>query len=118
MTNTERKRFLNTHLYLKYSSAIHVILLLFVSIGIWLGLFSKFKLLIFPTLLILVIITPSYFIMPHLIYEDYEASSLSIWNPFKLDSLKHDLFFVVTLGLGPIYLFFKYHSRELKNKNK
>lgn len=57
---------------------------------------------------------PAFMMLPGIIYSDFKASYHGL-NPSQL---YHSLFFGLTLGLGPIYLFFKYHDRELREKIK
>ena len=50
-------------------------------------------------------------ILPGIIYEGkYKAA----WHGFTLNQLKYNLFFGLTLGLGPTYIFFKKYDPILK----
>ena len=58
-----------------------------------------------------IICIPAFLILPGIIYDDYKAA----FHGFTLSQLKYSLFFGLTLGLGPIIIFFKEHDPKLKN---
>lgn len=47
-------------------------------------------------------------ILPEIIYDDFDSGY------FSLSKFRYDLFLGFTAGLGPVYVFFKYHDSELR----
>ena len=97
--------------YLRYTLMLHPFVLLFAIISIffelpWNDNFTDTAILIFAVPIFI-----SFFILPGIIYEDgYEYT----WYGFGKNQFHYNLFMGVTLGIGPLYIFFKKYDPILK----
>lgn len=93
---------------------IYPVLLVFVCFTLVFELFEIQEITMNIIFGVIILSTPAFMMLPGIIYSDFKAS----YHGLNQSQLYHSFFFGLTLGLGPIYLFFKYHDRELREKYK
>jgi hypothetical protein len=97
--------------YLRYTLMLYPVVILFAILALFVEIPWR-ESLTFAVLFILIIpIFVSFFILPGIIYEDgYKFA----WHGFGKNQIHYNLFFSLTLGFGPLYIFFKKYDPMLK----
>ena len=98
------------YLYIKFAFISHMILLPLLIIGLVTGLIPQSIIYKFVFFGLMIINAPAFFMLPGIIYDDYKPTYLGL-TP---ENIKYDLFLGLTLGFGPIYIFFKHHNQNFK----
>ncbi|CAB1064464.1 hypothetical protein D1BOALGB6SA_9260 [Olavius sp. associated proteobacterium Delta 1] len=105
-----RKLTLALYYYIRYSLVLYLLVLPF---GIAYFLFEVefpvyFEKIYFP---IIICCFPAFLILPGIIYEgEYKG----FFHGITADQFKYSLFFGLTLGLGPMFVYFKKYDKTLK----
>ena len=97
-------------MYVRYTCIFYFGLLFFGSCIFVLEVFKPSNLIMNFYFICCMACIPAFMILPGLIYDDYKGA----FHGFTISQLRYSLFFGLTLGLGPVILFFKEYDSKLK----
>jgi hypothetical protein len=90
--------------YIRYSLMLYPVFILLCILIFFIEISWKQDFLIFSLFALIVPITITFFILPGIIYEDgYKYA----WHGFGKNQIHYNIFFGITLGFGPWFIFFK-----------
>lgn len=90
---------------------LHVVLL-FLALANALKLIHPTDIITKIILVLFALCFPAFMMLPGIIYKDFKAS----YHGFTMSQLKYSLFLGLTLGVGPIFMFFKDHDSRLRKQ--
>ncbi|SHI15564.1 hypothetical protein SAMN02745124_04451 [Desulfofustis glycolicus DSM 9705] len=99
------------YFYIRICCLIYPFILAFAIVVHFLGWITPTEKAITTHFIVFMACIPAFIMLPGLLFENYKAS----YHGMNLSQITYSLFMGVTLGLGPIYLFFKYYDRDLMN---
>lgn len=103
--------------YIRFALSLHILVLVSVPFFLY-GSAREFKILEGIFWVCVLVSFPVFLILPGIIYDgNYKYS----YHGFTPDQLKYSLFLGLTIGLGPLILYFMKYDKDLKKlikKNK
>ncbi len=96
--------------YIRFALIIHLLVLISLPFYFY-GSASEYKILEVIFWVSVCVSFPVFFILPGIIYDGNYKSS---YHGFTPDQLKYNLFLGLTLGLGPLIMYFTKYDKDLK----
>jgi len=97
--------------YVRYSLMLYPFVLLFSLLTLLVEMPWGEDTTIIAVIVMVIPIFISFFILPGLIYEDGYNHA---WHGFGKNQINYNMFLGLTLGIGPVYIFFKKYDPILK----